>query len=215
MKAESFQDPSAPMKRALFLSLALGAVAVIMYMFFVSDYRDKLQDARARHDKERDRYDSMVRMEAALKKAGQDKDRTDPVKVVQDYQKKLLEPLLESYAMRAKSLLDPHAKAVGMTIVDYAELPTRRLPLPPNTSPVHPPKQLYARKPIRLTCTGSYARIVSFILRVEEKMPHVSIEAFSLKSQNDPDVQSATIVCEWPIKGETFDATAVKGGVKR
>ena len=124
----------------------------------------------------------------------------------------LLEPLLESYAMRAKSLLDPLAADVGLTIGDYAEMPVRKLPLPKPQAP-----QLYARKPIRMTCRGSYATIISFLLRVEAKMPLVSLEAFSLKTQKDPDNQSATIVFEWPIKGENTAAVAktAKGGAKK
>ena len=68
--------------------------------------------------------------------------------------------------------------------------------------------------PIRLTCTRSYATIVSCIMRVEQKLPLVSLEAFSLKTQKDPDNQAATIVLEWPIKGENT-AVAAKGGVKK
>ena len=112
--------------------------------------------------------------------------------------------------MRAKSLLDPLAADVGLTVGDYAELPARRLPLPKPMAP-----QLYARKPIRMTCTGSYATIVSFLLRVEEKIPLASLEAFSLKTQKDPDNQSATLVFEWPIKGENTAAAVAKGGVKK
>ena len=33
MKAETFQDPSVLMKRALFRSLLIAAVAVVLYMF--------------------------------------------------------------------------------------------------------------------------------------------------------------------------------------
>ena len=51
-------------------------------------------------------------------------------------------------------------------------------------------------------------------MRVEEKLPLVSLEAFSLKTQKDPDNQAATIVLEWPIKGENT-ASAAKGGVKK
>ena len=146
-----------------------------------------------------------------LKGADQLKSRLDAIKVDrQKYLNGLLEPLLESYAMRAKSLLDPLAADVGLTIGDYAEMPVRKLPLPKPQAP-----QLYARKPIRMTCTGSYATIISFLLRVEAKMPLVSLEAFSLKTQKDPDNQSATIVFEWPIKGEKVPVAAAKGGVKK
>ena len=207
MKAQNFQDPAAQMKRALFLALAIGAVAVVLYMFCVEPCQTSLQNAKTDLAGLQDKQSQMVR---DLKGAGQVKDRLEAVKAQrQVYLDGLLVPLLESYAMRAKSLLDPLAEDVGLSVSDYAELPVRRLPLPKPQSP-----QLYARKPIRLTCTGSYATIVSFLMRVEEKMPLVSLEAFSLKTQKDPDKQSATIVLEWPIKGENTAADA-KGGVKK
>ena len=207
MKAQNFQDPSAQMKRAMFQALAIGAVAVVLYMFCVEPSQTSLQKAKTELSGVQDKQAQMVR---DLKGAGQVKERLAVIKAQrQDYLNGLLNPMLESYAMRAKSLLDPLAEDVGLSVSDYAELPVRRLPLPKPQSP-----QLYARKPIRLTCTGSYATIVSFLLRVEEKLPLVSLEAFSLKTQRDPDNQSATIVLEWPIKGENT-AAAAKGGVKK
>ena len=208
MKSETFQDPSALMKRALFQSLAIGAVAVVLYMFCVEPCQTSLQKAKKEHVALQSQQAQMVR---DLKGADQVKGRLDALQGERKaYLDGLLEPLLESYAMRAKSLLDPLAADVGLTVGDYAELPVRRLPLPQPMSP-----QLYARKPIRMTCTGSYATIVSFLLRVEEKIPLASLEAFSLKTQKDPDNQAATLVFEWPIKGENTAAAVVKGGVKK
>ena len=206
MRAVNFQDPSAQMKRAMFLSLAIGVVAAVLYMFCVEPSQTSLQKAKTDLAGLQDKQAQMVR---DLKGASEVRDRLDAVKAQrQVYLDGLLVPLLESYAMRAKSLLDPLAEDVGLSVSDYVELPVRRLPLPKPQSP-----QLYARKPIRLTCTGSYATIVSFLLRVEQKLPLVSLEAFSLKTQKDPDNQAATIVLEWPIKGE--NTAAAKGGVKK
>jgi len=208
MKSETFQDPSALMKRALFQSLAIGVVAVVLYMFCVEPCQTSLAKAKKEHAALQAQQVQMVR---DLKGADQVKGRLDALQGERKaYLDGLLEPLLESYAMRAKSLLDPLAADVGLTVGDYAELPVRRLPLPQPMSP-----QLYARKPIRMTCTGSYATIVSFLLRVEEKIPLASLEAFSLKTQKDPDNQTATFVFEWPIKGENTAAAAAKGGVKK
>ena len=208
MKTETFQDPSALMKRALFQSLAIGAVAVVLYMFCVEPCQTSLQKAKKEHVALQSQQAQMVR---DLKGADQVKGRLDALQGERKaYLDGLLEPLLESYAMRAKSLLDPLAADVGLTVGDYAELPARRLPLPQPMAP-----QLYARKPIRMTCTGSYATIVSFLLRVEEKIPLASLEAFSLKTQKDPDNQAATLVFEWPIKGENTAAAVAKGGVKK
>ena len=208
MKSETFQDPSALMKRALFQSLAIGVVAVVLYMFCVEPCQTSLAKAKKEHAALQAQQVQMVR---DLKGADQVKGRLDALQGERKaYLDGLLEPLLESYAMRAKSLLDPLAADVGLTVGDYAELPARRLPLPKPMAP-----QLYARKPIRMTCTGSYATIVSFLLRVEEKIPLASLEAFSLKTQKDPDNQSATLVFEWPIKGENTAAAVAKGGVKK
>lgn len=208
MKTETFQDPSALMKRALFQSLAIGVVAVVLYMFCVEPCQTSLAKAKKEHAALQAQQVQMVR---DLKGADQVKGRLDALQGERKaYLDGLLEPLLESYAMRAKSLLDPLAADVGLTVGDYAELPARRLPLPQPMAP-----QLYARKPIRMTCTGSYATIVSFLLRVEEKIPLASLEAFSLKTQKDPDNQAATLVFEWPIKGENTAAAVVKGGVKK
>ena len=210
MSAETYRDPAAQMKRALFQSLVIGAVAVVLYMFCVEPCQSSLEKAKKEHEDLKGQQASVTR---DLKGADQLKSRLDAIKADrQKYLNGLLEPLLESYAMRAKSLLDPLAADVGLTIGDYAEMPVRKLPLPKPQAP-----QLYARKPIRLTCTGSYATIISFLLRVEEKLPLVSLEAFSLKTQKDPDKQSATIVFEWPIKGENTAAAAkpAKGGAKK
>ena len=210
MSAETFRDPAAQMKRALFQSLAIGAVAVVLYMFCVEPCQSSLEKAKKEHEELKSQQAGVAR---DLKGADQLKNHLDAIKTErQMYLKGLLEPLLESYAMRAKSLLDPLAADVGLTIGDYAELPARRLPLPKPQAP-----QLYARKPIRLTCTGSYATIISFLMRVEKELPLVSLESFSLKTQKDPDNQSATIVFEWPIKGENTAAAAkpAKGCAKK
>ena len=111
--------------------------------------------------------------------------------------------------MRAKSKLDPLAADVGLKVVDYAEMPVRALPLPPLA-----PRQLYARRPIRVMARGSYAEIASFILRVEKMLPYVSLQALSIKAQKTPETQSAEIVLEWPVKG-ALSTPAAPGGVKR
>ena len=207
MSERTLQDPSAPMKRAMFRALAIGAIAVILYMFCVQPSQSSLDKAKADLAGLEAQQSAMVR---DLKGADQVKARLDAIDAERkEFLAGLLKPMLGSYAMRAKSVLDPMATDVGLRITDYAEMPVRLLPLPKPQA-----TQLYARKPIRLTCTGSYATIVSFLMRVEKKLPLVSLEAFSLKTQKDPDNQSATLVFEWPVKGVNTAATA-KGGVKK
>lgn len=209
MKAATFQDPSAQMKRALFQSLVIGAVAVVLYMFCVEPCQSSLEKARKEHEDLKGQQAGMVR---DLKGADQLKNRLDALEAERKkYLDGVLEPSLGSYGTAAGSLLKPIAEYVGLEIsVDSVDLPMRRLPLPP--APLSP--QLYARKPIRLTCTGSYMKIISFLQRVEEQLPLVTLEAFTLKAQKDFDNQSATIVLEWPIKGENTAAVA-QGGAKK
>ena len=104
----------------------------------------------------------------------------------------------DAYAARAQSLLDPIAEKFGLS-VEYKELEMRRLPLPKPQPP-----QLYARKPIRLTCTAPCLDIIDFLSCVETNvnMRMVAVESFSLQAQKDPEKQLATIVLEWPIKVE-------------
>ena len=207
MSERTLQDTSAPMKRALFRALAIGAIAVILYMFCIQPCQSSLEKAKADLAALETQQGAMVR---DLNGADQVKARLGAVDAERkEFLAGLLKPLLGSYAMRAKSVLDPLAADVGLRITDYAEMPVRLLPLPKPQA-----AQLYARKPIRLTCTGSYATIVSFLMRVERNLPLVSLEAFLLKTQNDPDNQSATLVFEWPVEGVNT-AAAAKGGAKK
>ena len=124
------------------------------------------------------------------------------------YEEAMLTPLLESWAMRAKSKLDVFAAEAGLKNVDYTELPVRALPVP---SPL--PRQLYARRPIKASCRGSYAEIVSFLMRVEKELPYVSMQSFLLDVQQDPEMQRGDIVFEWLVKG-AVTAQEQKGPAK-
>ena len=205
MKTETFQDPSVLMKRAMFRFVAIGVVAALLYLFCVEPCQTSLRKARAENESLKGQQTGMSR---DLKGAVKVKSRLEALQAErQVYLNGLLEPLLESYAMRAKSLLDPLAADVGLTIVDYAEQPVRALPLPKQT-----PIQLFARRPIRVVCRGSYAEIASFLLRVEKLLPYVSLQALQIKAQKDPEAQAAEIVLEWPAKGEQSVPTPPSGG---
>lgn len=137
--------------------------------------------------------------------------RAELEKAREPYLGALLTPLLGSWSMRAKSVLDPLAADVGLKVSDYTELPARALPVP---NPL--PLQLYARQPVRVVCRGSYAQVASFILRVEKLLPYVALQALTIKAQQDPAAQLATLVFEWPVKGalsRTVPAPA-KGGAQ-
>jgi len=205
----SLLDNTAPTtQRSIFFAAAVAGVAVMLYIFAVQPCQDSIvrakQELSSLEDQkrvtERDLKDS-PRVKSML--ADIEKARTP-------YMEALLTPLLESWAMRAKSLLDPLAADVGLKVIDYVEMPPRALPLPKPA-----PIQLYARRPIRVLCRGSYAEIASFIMRVEKMLPYVALQSFTINAQNAPDVQSATIVFEWPAKGATSRPPAKgKGGAR-
>lgn len=205
----SLLDNTAPTtQRSILFSAVLAAVAVLLYLFAVQPCQDSI--ARTRSDLSALEDQKRV-MERDLKDSPRVKSMlSEAEKARAPYMEALLTPLLESWAMRAKSLLDPLASDVGLKVLDYSEMPVRALPLPKP-----PPVQLYARRPIRLTCRGSYAEIASFILRVEKMLPYVALQSFSIKTQRDPEAQSASIVFEWPVKGAlSRPAAPAKGGAR-
>jgi hypothetical protein len=108
----------------------------------------------------------------------------------------MLTPLLESYAMRAKSILDPFALGAGLVDVDYADEAFRALPL---TKPM--PRQLHTRAAVKMTATGSYQEAISFLLRLEKELPLTSVQSFAITAQQDPEAQLISMVIEWPAKG--------------
>lgn len=196
-------------KNPVFLSALILAAAAILYLFAVQPAQMSI--GKAKRELEGLREQRRI-MERDLKDSARVKEALAEIDARQKpYLDALLTPLLESWAMRAKSLLDPIASDVGLTIVDYAEQPVRALPLPKQL-----PRQLFARRPIRVVCKGSYAEIASFILRVEKLLPHVMLQALQIKAQKDPEAQSAEIVLEWPAKGElSVPAPPQGGGAKK
>lgn len=198
-------DKSSSVKNPFFMSALILAVAAMLYLFAVQPAQMSIDKAKRELSglKEQRRI-----MERDLKDSARVKGVLAEIDAAQKpYLDALLTPLLESWAMRAKSLLDPIAADVGLSIVDYAEQPVRALPLP-----TPPPRQLYARHPIRVVCRGSYAEIASFVLRVEKLLPHVALQALLIKAQKEPDAQSAEIVLEWPAKGELSVLAPPSGG---
>ena len=194
-------------KRAALFALAVAGVAVVLYLFAVQPCQDSITKLR----RELDGLEDQQRVTARdLKDSPRVKNMLAEIEAARKpFMDALLTPLLESWAMRAKSKLDPLAADVGLKAADYAEMPVRALPLP---KPM--PRQLYARRPIRVTAHGSYAEIASFVLRVEKMLPYVSLQALNIKVQSNPEEQLAEIVFEWPVKG-ALSSPAAPGGVKR
>ena len=120
----------------------------------------------------------------------------------------VIEPLLGSFAMRGKSLLDPVAQEAGFVIENVKELPLIPLQLPK----ANPPTQTYGRQPVEFTGLGSYEQIAAFIAKAESAQPMITLSSLSVRCQQQtPEIHRATIVFEWPAKGELIKPAAPAG----
>jgi Tfp pilus assembly protein PilO len=189
-----FQNMAPNAKRSLVVTFALAAIATVLYMFCVQPCVDRLSAMKRTLAELEDRQ---YRTNLDLKRSDTVmKDLAELESALKPYGDAMLVPLLESYAMRAKSIVDPLALGAGLEDVTYSDEPFRALPLP---TPM--PRQLHTRAAVKLTATGSYQQAVSFLLRIEREMPLVSLQQFDITAQQNPRSQSISIVLEWPAKG--------------
>lgn len=208
MNAAVFQNMAPSAQRSFLLTAGIAALVVLIYLFGIQPCQTSISKAAAELGGLRDQQTSVDRDLAAAKRIQGELGQIQAARA--PYLKGLLTPLLESYAMRAKSVLDPFAADAGVLDADYGELPVRALPLPPKIVP----HQLYARQPIRVSCRGSYAEIVSFVLRVERDLPLVSVGGLTITSQADPEMQKAEIILEWPVLGALSTPVPAAGGAR-
>ena len=181
-------------KRAFMTTVILGVVAVAIYLLAVEPAIAGLSRERTRLQELKD---SQHRMTLDLNSAGTVQKTLEELETeLKPFAAAELTPLLGSYAMRAKSLLDPLISGAGLTDVEFSEEPIRKLPLP-----VPMPRQLHARAAVRITAKGSYQAIASFLLMLEKNLPLVSLQSLQIQSQQQPAKQSATMILEWPTKG--------------
>ncbi len=194
MKGGSLNGMAPNAKRAVFSTVILSVIAVAIYMFAVEPAIAALSRERTRLDGLKD---SQRRMTTDLNTAGTvQKTLEDLEAEMKPFADAELTPLLGSYAMRAKSLLDPLTAGAGLVDVEYSEEDTRKLPVP-----MPMPKQLHARAAVRIGAHGSYQGIASFLLMLEKEFPLVSLQALRIQSQSSPAKQSAVMILEWPTKG--------------
>lgn len=115
----------------------------------------------------------------------------------------IITPLLNSYAMRVKSMLDPLATKHTLAITHVRESLRITLPIPPKT-PV--PKQLYVRQPVECQGIGTFMNLVKFIADIEKTYPLTVLTGISVSAQDkDPINQTFTLTLEWPCLGERTD----------
>ncbi len=194
MNGGTFQNMAPNAKRSFFVTVTLAAIATVIYLFCVQPCSDELMVARRNLA---ELQDKQYRTDIDLKRSGTvSKDLNDLEAELKPFRDAMLVPLLESYSMRAKSLLDPIALGAGLDDVTYSDEPFRALPLP---TPM--PRQLHTRVAVKLTATGSYQQAVSFLLRLEKEMPLVSLQKLDITARSIPESQAVTMVLEWPAKG--------------
>ena len=181
-------------KRAFMTTIVLGVLAAAIYFLAVEPAVASLSRERTRLEELKE---SQRRMTADLNSAGTvQKTLEDLETEMKPFAAAELTPLLGSYAMRAKSLLDPLISGAGLTDVEFSEEPTRKLP-----TPLPMPRQLHARATVRITAKGSYQAIASFLLMLEKNLPLVSLQSLQILSQQNPAKQTVTMNLEWPTKG--------------
>ena len=201
MKGSAFQNMAPNAKRAFVVTLIFSALAVTLYMFAVEPFSADLARERSRLAELQGIRDRMSR---DLKNADNIKKMIADTEVqLTPFRDAFLTPLLGSYAMRAKSILDPLALGAGLADIEYSQEPFRTLPV---TKPQFKPgiplqKQLYTRAAIRLNAHGSYQSAISFLLRLEKEHPLISLQALDITAQQTPAQQTVSLVLEWPAKG--------------
>jgi len=181
-------------KRAFLTTIVLGVFAAAIYFFAVEPAVASLSRERTRMEELKE---SQRRMTADLNSAGTVQKTLEELETeMKPFAAAELTPLLGSYAMRAKSLLDPLISGAGLTDVEFSEEATRKLP-----TPLPMPRQLHARAAVRITAKGSYQAIASFLLMIEKNLPLVSLQSLQILSQQNPAKQTVTMNLEWPTKG--------------
>ena len=181
-------------KRAFLTTIVLGVLAAAIYFLAVEPAVASLSRERTRLEELKE---NQRRMTADLNSAGTVQKTLEELETeMKPFAAAELTPLLGSYAMRAKSLLDPLISGAGLTDVEFSEEATRKLP-----TPLPMPRQLHARATVRITAKGSYQAIASFLLMLEKNLPLVSLQSLQILSQQNPAKQTVTMNLEWPTKG--------------
>ena len=194
MSSSFFQGMAPNARRSFVVTVLLGGAAAVLYLFAIQPTDEALAKARRDFDEQSGR---LQMVNANLRGSAANKERLAALDAsLKPFRDEMLEPLLGSCAMRAKSILEPIAVGAGLSNMDYADMSPRALPLPRPT-----PVQLHRRQPVRFTAQGSYMSAISFLLRLEKEHPLVALQSMSISATTDPERQQVEMVLEWPAKG--------------
>ncbi len=189
----NLQNMAPNVQRAFVLTLSFLAVAAGIYFFAIESTESALSMARRTLREETARHRAM---ETDLARAGDVQSKMKAAEArLAEYDSALIRPLLESTAMRAKSLVDSLASGCGLVGMEYETLPPMELPLVGRAA-----ARRFVRCPVRIGCVGSYQAAVSFLRCVEREFPLVALGAFSVTARSEPDMQQVSIVLEWPME---------------
>ena len=193
----NLQNMAPNAKRSLLVTLVFGVVAAALYFGAIEPTEATLLKTRAtlrdRTLKHRTMMANLARGEVVAQQLHERDAR------LAEYKKSMIEPLLESTAMRAKAFVDQLATGCGLVGMEYEAATPIALPIVGLAA-----KEQYVRCPVKITCRGSYQAAVSFIQCVEKRFPLVALEALSISASTDPDLQQVSIILEWPMqKGAT------------
>lgn len=185
------------MRNPMILVPLFAAAAAVVYLMLVRPASEEFSKERAAAQKLRE---EVSKRQIDIQSRSVVEERTKQVDAaLASFAELQLEPLLESYAMQAKALVGEMAAAAGLVDAEFSERPVLALPVRTGQTL---PAALHSRQPVLVSCFGDYAAIVSFILRVERDLPHVSLGGLKIVPGGaSPDLQRAEIVLEWPVKG--------------
>lgn len=104
-----------------------------------------------------------------------------------------LEPQLGSYAMQAKAILEPISDALELGRPRFENI-AETVSLPATEPKAQKP---YVRRRVRMTVSGSYQKLSSFLCHVERLHPGIVTEAVSIKPSGEGAKQVGTFVFCW------------------
>ena len=189
----NLQNMAPNAKRSLLMTLVFGAIAAALYFCVLEPTEISLAKTRKTLLERTNRHRAMT---TDLSRADSiAKELADGNARLADYESHMIEPLLESTAMRAKALVDPLAAGCGLVGMEYEQETPIALPILGAAA-----REQYVRCPIKISCRGSYQAAVSFVRCVEKCFPLVALEAFTVAAGSDPDLQLVSVILEWPMK---------------
>ncbi len=183
--------------KPLIITLVILIVGALLFSLSIMPARTRLIGLQTEIALQSDKLNSMQKRIAAT---AQQRALTE--KAAADFNglanSGILEPLLGSYAMRGKLMLDPLARESGFAIANVRELCFIPLPVPKTV-----PKQLYGRQLVEFAGTGGYTQIVAFVTLAEERFPLVTLAGLRIESRpQTPEEHRAVITFEWPATWE-------------